>query len=88
MGELPSQHPPDWWNIKGPCLVRKVSISLRASSVATTRGVCSVMASFLSGSAGAPGPKARRAGRRLTIRKSPASSANSSPAGSSSADSG
>src|SRR6478752_8897634 len=41
MGELPSQQPPDWWNISGPCRpVRRRSRSA-ASPVSSTR-VCRV----------------------------------------------
>src|SRR3990167_6193229 len=34
IGELPSQQPPDWWNISGPCWVTSRAIQPSASSVA------------------------------------------------------
>ena len=37
IGELPSQQPPDWWNINGPCTARSRSITAAASGVTTTR---------------------------------------------------
>src|ERR1700754_1589022 len=37
MGELPSQQPPDWWNIRGPCCSSSRWSSTAASSVMVTR---------------------------------------------------
>src|SRR5574338_325033 len=37
MGELPSQQPPDWWNMSGPCFARSRSMRATAASVAITR---------------------------------------------------
>jgi hypothetical protein len=36
MGELPSQQPPDWWNISGPCFAASFSISAVAAAVQMT----------------------------------------------------
>src|SRR4051794_7023987 len=36
MGELPSQQPPDWWNISSPCCDSSFAISSRAEGVAST----------------------------------------------------
>src|SRR6218665_2220893 len=36
MGALPSQQPPDWWNIKAPYLALSFSINANALSVAIT----------------------------------------------------
>src|SRR5665648_1149832 len=36
MGAEPSQQPPDWWNISGPCCRLSLSISSSAASVAST----------------------------------------------------
>ena len=38
IGELPSQQPPDWKNISGPCSALRRPISASADSVATTLG--------------------------------------------------
>ena len=38
MGELPSQQPPDWWNMTGPCFARTLSISTSAAGVASAVG--------------------------------------------------
>ena len=38
IGELPSQQPPDWKNISGPCSSRRRPISATAASVATILG--------------------------------------------------
>src|SRR6218665_2890193 len=43
IGALPSQQPPDWWNISGPYFVRNWSISAIAASVAVTRKTFSVI---------------------------------------------
>ena len=37
MGEEPSQQPPDWWNITGPCSARSSAMSSTAAGVAVTR---------------------------------------------------
>ena len=48
IGELPSQHPPDWWNISGPCSSLILRSMPAAASVTSTRvlsmdGVLSVV---------------------------------------------
>ena len=37
MGLLPSQQPPDWWNMSGPYFTRSRSMSSTAAGVAKTR---------------------------------------------------
>jgi hypothetical protein len=36
MGELPSQHPPDWWNMSGPWLPRSDRIISAAAGEHST----------------------------------------------------
>src|SRR5215470_9951207 len=37
MGELPSQQPPDWWNMSGPCSARRRRSNSAACTVTATR---------------------------------------------------
>ena len=41
MGALPSQQPPDWWNISGPCAACSRRSSSAAAGVSSTRGISS-----------------------------------------------
>lgn len=66
MGALPSQHPPDWWNISAPCFAASRSISASAASVAVTRRTSWVMENLPSGMHEGPARPVRgRAGRAL-----------------------
>src|SRR4051812_13018576 len=47
IGALPSQQPPDWWNISSPCRPRSSSISASAASVATTWATVSGLVSVM-----------------------------------------
>src|SRR6478752_10028798 len=54
MGEDPSQQPPDWWNIKGPCCVQSLRSRSTDSRVSATRensspGRVTAASSFVSG---------------------------------------
>src|SRR5882757_5065877 len=46
MGALPSQQPPDWWNISGPWMSRSRRTSSAAAGVSSTRGVGSTAAAL------------------------------------------
>src|SRR5262245_46155432 len=43
MGELPSQQPPDWWNISGPLTAYSVRIRSSAAAVTDTRETVEVI---------------------------------------------
>src|SRR5699024_4525473 len=45
IGEEPSQHPPDWWNISGPCVSTRRRSRSAAWSVTSTRVGDSVIGS-------------------------------------------
>ena len=43
IGADPSQQPPDWWNISGPCCARRRRSTAAASGVIPTRATAGVV---------------------------------------------
>src|SRR5580698_3462355 len=60
MGDDPSQQPPDWWNINGPCLPVRVRSRSAAVSVRSTR--CGSLTRYRLPGSGQAGPHPYRYG--------------------------